>query len=267
MPDSPVKPDSVSVTSSTGRCVGLASTRLLTADDARSQVPAGSLNATAFSQGGQPDAAHRSIAMPTYLPFISDREYALLRSVSTATKRACREEEENGSKARSTTDSSERQGHDGSVVHAVAEPPSPTAFASEPVDERVFSHGGEVPHRAQSEAAHLGLHVGGNGKQVDGVGCEEGTNVFWNSGRSVCAARPRRDEGRELGLRHADARLQVRGHRVQQGGDDSGLASVQPFEAIQPDIGRAEFRPLDAVADPLQGREHLPEDPPSPLDR
>ena len=55
----------------------------------------------------------------------------------------------------------ERQGNDGSVVHAVAESPCPAAFTSEPVDERVFSHGCEIPHRAQSESAHLGLHVGG----------------------------------------------------------------------------------------------------------
>ena len=93
------------------------------------------------------------------------------------------------------------------------------------------------------------------------MGCEEGACVVGNPSRSVCLARPRRDEGGELGVRHADARGQVRGHRVQQGGDDSGLSTVQPFEAVQPDIGRAEFRPLDAVADPLQGREHLPEDP------
>ena len=142
-------------------CGGSASTRLLTADDARSHVPAGSLNATAFSQGGQPDAAHRSVAVPTYLPRISGREYALLRSVSTATKRAWREEEENGSEARSTIDSSNGRGHDGSVVHAVAEPPCPTAFTSEPVDERVFSYGCEITHRVQSESAHLGLHVVG----------------------------------------------------------------------------------------------------------
>ena len=51
--------------------------------------------------------------MPTYLPFIPDREYALLRSVSTATKRAWREEEENGSEARSTIDSSNGRGTTG----------------------------------------------------------------------------------------------------------------------------------------------------------
>ena len=199
--------------------------------------------------------------MPTYLPRISGREYALPRSVSTATKRAWREEEENGSEARSTIDSSNGRGHDGSVVHSVAEPPCPTAITSEPVDERVFPHGSEVPHRAQSEAAHLGLRGGADGKQADGVWGEEGVCVVGNPGRSVCLARPRRHEGGELGVRHADARVKVRGHRVQQGGDDSGLAVVEPFETVQADIGRAEFRPIDAVADSLQGREHLPEDP------
>ena len=70
--------------------------------------------------------------------------------------------------------------------------------------------------------------------------CEEGGHVFRNPERSVCPARPSCDEREELGVRYADPGTQVGRDRVQQSGDNTGLSSKQPFEAVQSHVGRAE---------------------------
>ena len=56
----------------------------------------------------------------------------------------------------------------------------------------------------QAEAVHLALYVGGDGKQVDGVGREEGLYVDGDPEGSVCAAGPGGDERWELRVGYAD---------------------------------------------------------------
>ena len=48
--------------------------------------------------------------------------------------------------------------------------------------------------------------------------------------------------------------------RVEQGGDNSRLAPVQPLKAVDARIGRAQLGPPQSAADSLQGGEHLIED-------
>ena len=73
VPDSPVKPDRVRVTSSTGVLGRSISSLLRTTGDAFSHEPTGCLNLTLFSQDGQPDAAQSRSANPAYRPFMSGR--------------------------------------------------------------------------------------------------------------------------------------------------------------------------------------------------
>ena len=69
------------------------------------------------------------------------------------------------------------------------------------------------------------------------------------------------DEGRELGLGYPDSRGKVLGNGVQEGVDQTGLATVHPLQAVQPDVGSAQFGPFYAVADPLQAGDDLSEHP------
>ena len=86
---------------------------------------------------------------------------------------------------------------------------------------------------------------------------EEGPHIVGNPRRSERPARPGSDEGRELGVGHADARVQVRGDGVQQRGDDSGLTAVKIVQTVQSHVGDAQLVPLHTVADPLERAEDL----------
>ena len=151
-------------------------------------------------------------------------------------------------------------GNQGAVVDAAGALPCPSARRPEPVVERPLRHGGHVAHGAQAEALEAGLHFEGDGQQVYRVGREEGPDVL---GDLACAERlggPGGDEGRELGVRHADARGQVGGDGVQQGADDPGLPSVEPLQTVHLYVGGPKLRALDTVADRLKGGEHPAED-------
>ena len=156
----------------------------------------------------------------------------------------------------------ERHGDDGTVVDAIAELPGARSLGPEPVREHVPVHCGDCAHRVQAETVHLAPHVHGDGKQVDGMGREEGLHVFRDPEGPMSRGRPCGDERGELRARNADAGSQVCGDRVQQGRYGPGLAPVHPFEAVDAHVCSAEFGLLDAVADPLQRCEHPAEHPP-----
>ena len=91
-------------------------------------------------------------------------------------------------------------------------------------------------------------------------GAEEGAHVVGDPGGSPARARPGRDESGELGVCYPDAGAEVGGNRVQQRGDRSRFAVIQPFQPIQSGVGRAEISLLYAVGDPLQSGENAAED-------
>ena len=118
-----------------------------------------------------------------------------------------------------------------------------------------------LPHRVQAQASHLGLHFGRDVEEVDRMRCKEGRRVLRHPGRPVSPARPGGHIGRELRVCNGQARPEVLGNGVQQGRDDTGLASVQPLQPVDAHIGRADLGRLNPVAHPLEGPEHLIEDP------
>ena len=78
---------------------------------------------------------------------------------------------------------------------------------------------------------------------------EERPHVIGNPERPVRPARHRRYVCGELPVRNPDAGVEVRGNGVEQRGDDSRFPTVQPFEAVDAHVGRAELRSLNPVAD------------------
>ena len=82
-------------------------------------------------------------------------------------------------------------------------------------------------------------------------GARKASRVDGDPCRLEGLARPGCDEGRELGVCHANPWGQVSGDGGQQGVDDPVLAAVQSFQAVQTGVGRAQLRALHAVADSL----------------
>ena len=143
------------------------------------------------------------------------------------------------------------KGDEGAFVDAAGEVPRPSARPPELVEEEVPLHRGHVSHGMEAEAAHGGLHVRGDGQEVDEVGRKEGGRVRWDPGRARPLGRSGCDEGRELGVGRANPRGKVSGNGLQQGGDNPVLAAVEGFEAVQARVGLPQLRSFHAVADSL----------------